>query len=135
MKIASRSSSCASAYTPHQIARAILEHVQDDPNVPCKTIASAVRAKRLYLRQPPYSHYRSIRTVLLRHFTISRAVDMAILEGYADALRGVGHKVEKFTCCAAEMREQRIKAARHIFEQCKKANDLSRDASFNAADV
>lgn len=60
---------------------------------------------------------------------------MAALEGYADLLRGVGNRVDVFICSAEEMKAQRMKAARYIFEQCKKGNDIPKDATFNSEDV
>lgn len=65
----------------------------------------------------------------------SRAVDMAALEGYAALLRSVGHGVQIITMDGKEMKRTRIKAARHIFEQCKKAKTFPRDSRFDESVV
>lgn len=67
-----RRSFCAPAYTPSQVARAILSEAASDPNISAKTIGSMVRAKQIYRRQPPDSHYRSVRLKIIRHMNASR---------------------------------------------------------------
>lgn len=122
---------CAPAYTARQVARAILEEACDIPNINSWAIAAIVKAKRIYIRHPPYSHYRAIRRELMRHLATSRAVKMAALGGYTQLLRDVGHKVKVFTLNGAEMKEQRIKAAHHIFQQCKSARSVPAEMEFD----
>ena len=61
----------------------------------------------------------------------SRAVDMADLEVYAALLRGVGHEVKIIAMDGMEMKRTPIKAAKHIFEQCKKAKIFPQEALFD----
>ena len=90
-----------------------------------------MKAKGFCLRQPPYTHYRTIRRELLRHLFTSRAVNMAALDGYAQLLRDVGHKVDIVIIGGKEMKEKRLKAAKHIFGQCKKAKSIPANEIFN----
>ncbi|PXF41162.1 hypothetical protein BWQ96_09129 [Gracilariopsis chorda] len=122
---------CAPAYTPHQVARAILNEAACDPNISAKTIGALVRAKQIYRRQPPDSHYRSVRKEIMRHFNACRAVDMVGLEGYAELFRKYGNTVRIYIINGVQMNEQRVKAAQHIFKQCKKAKKLPSDATFD----
>ena len=119
------------AYTPFQIARAIQSEATSNPNILAKTIAALERAKKIYKRQPPDSHYRSVRVELLRHMDASRAVDMASMEGYAELLRNCGQTVRIFIVDGSEMKQQRIRSAKHIFQQCKNAKNIQEDAKFN----
>lgn len=123
---------CAPAYTAQQVARAILEETCNMPNINSKTIASIVKAKGIYHRQPPYTHYRAIRRELMRHLTTSRAVNMAALDGYTKILEDVGHKAKVYIFNGLEMKEQRLKAARHIFSRCKKEKSIPEEEVFNA---
>ena len=122
---------CAPAYTAQQVARAVIEETCNEPNINTKTISAIVKAKGIYLRQPPVTHYRAIRRELLRHLCTSRAVNMAALDGYAQLLRDMGHKVDVIIINGLEMKQQRLKAAKHIFAQCKKAKSIPDDEVFN----
>lgn len=122
---------CTPAYTPLQVSRAVLGEASSDPNITAAKIGCLVRAKQIYKRQPPDSHYRSVRLDILRHMTASRAVDMAALEGYAELLRSCGHTVRIFIIDGVEMKAQRVKAAQHIFKQCKKGKSIPADAVFS----
>lgn len=48
----------------------------------------------------------------------SREVDMAALEGYAELFRRCGHTARIFVIDGVQMKDQRLKAALHIFQQC-----------------
>ena len=119
------------AYTPLQVARPIQSEATSNPNISAKTIAALVRAMQIYKRQPPDSHYLSVRVELLRHMDASQAVDMASMEGYAELLRNCGPTVRIFIVDGSEMKQQRIRSAKHIFHQCKKAKNMPEDAKFN----
>lgn len=51
----------------------------------------------------------------------STAVNMASLDGFAVLLRRHGDTVTIELCNGVEMKDLRLKAAKHIFAQCKKA--------------
>lgn len=57
---------------------------------------------------------------------------MAAMDGYAKLLESIGHTVKIYILNALEMNEKRLKAACHIFAQCKKAKTIPDDESFNA---
>lgn len=123
--------SLLTAYTPLQVARVIMSETKSNPNISARTIWSIVMAKQIYKRQPPDSHYRSVRIEFLRHMNASRAVDMDILEGYAELLRKCGHNVRIFIIYGLQMKQQRIKSEKYIFDQCKKSNNIPTDAAFD----
>ena len=62
---------CAPAYSAQQVARCILEEAAKEPNVNRKTSAALVKEKYIYRRQPPFTHYRTIRKELFRHLPTS----------------------------------------------------------------
>ena len=95
-----------------------------------KSIASLVRAKQIYKRDPPKSHYRAIRREILRIMSAGRAVQMAAMEGYMKLLEGCGHKCELQVVTGIEMKAIGVKAAKHIFEQCKKGKTVPSNATF-----
>lgn len=123
---------CAPAHTAQQVARCISEKASNEPNIKSKTIAALVRSKGIYRRQPPYTHYRTIRKELIRHLSISRTVNMSSFEGYAQLLKECGHQVELIIMTGLDMKAQRIKSAIHIFRQCQKAMSLPKEAIFQA---
>ncbi|PXF49623.1 hypothetical protein BWQ96_00501 [Gracilariopsis chorda] len=122
---------CTAAYTAHQVARTILENAAEDPKISVKSIASLVKAKGIYQRQPPYTHYRAIRRELQRHLTVSRAVGMAALDGYAALLRQQGHMAWIDICDGVEMKALRVKVAKHIFKQTVKGGALPKESVFD----
>lgn len=128
---AGRTNACAAAYTPRQVARAVLEEASSEPNISAAKIAQLVKAKDIYRRQPPMSHFRSVRVEILKHMAASRSVDMAAMDGYADVLRSCGHTVHIYNMDGKSMKETRVKAARHIFNQCQKGKTIPKDAVFN----
>ena len=77
---------CTPAYTPHQVARVILEFAREDPNISAKMISQIVKAKGLYFREPPPSHFRSLRQEIMCHLTTFRAVEMASMDDYIKRL-------------------------------------------------
>ena len=113
------------------MAGVILEETCNEPNINTRTIAAIVKAKGFYLRQPPCTHYRTIRRELLRHLCTPRAVSMAALDGYAQLLRDVGDKVDIVIIGGKEMKEQSLTAAKHIFGQCEKAKSIPTDEIFD----
>ena len=117
------------------MARAIFDEADIQPGDSSRVIQALFKAKSLYSRQPPPAHYRVIHLELQKMMATSRAVDMAALEGYAALLRGVGHEVKIITMDRMEMKWTRIKAAKHIFEQCKKAKTFPQEALFDGGVV
>lgn len=110
---------CSSAYTANQVVRALLDDICKDSDMKSSQIASLVKAKGLYRREPPFRHYRSVRRELLRYISAYRAVNMAALEGYISQLREQGHLVNVFIENGVEMKPIRIKASRFIYNQEK----------------
>ena len=125
-------SCCVAAYTAKHVARLILPDVRENPSMTTKTIATMVRTKEIYSRQPSIRHFRAVRTELAKIIAKYRLEEMASMEGYAELLRELGHTVEIFTCQAFEMRVIRVKAARFIFNQLRKSGHLPQDAQFDA---
>lgn len=122
---------CYPAYTPTQIARCVLGDVSEDPNVTTRMISNLVSAQGIYNRQPSINHFRKVRQEVMHMLSASRAVDMAALQGFAELLNRFGYQVNVHTMSADEMRATRVKAAKHIFQQCKKAGSLPKDAMFD----
>lgn len=58
----------------------------------------------------------------------SKAVQMADLEGYIELLRHFGYKFNLHMVQRTDMKSTRIKAAKHVFSQCKKAKNIENDA-------
>lgn len=111
---------CYSAYTPHQIARAIMVEAAEDPNLRSRAIIALVKAKEIYRRQLPLSHYRSVRKEILRHMDASRAVEMAATDGYISVIKSVSHSVQTFTLIGVEMKYTLTKAAKYTFRTVQK---------------
>lgn len=108
-----------------------MEEVSGNPNISARDIAVLMRAMQIYKRRPPDSDYQSICLDVLRHRSASRQVDMAVLKGYAELIWNSGNTVRTFLIDGMEMKAQRIKAARHIFVQCEKRPDPSRQARYS----
>lgn len=70
-------------YTPNQIARILINEMEQDPDIPTRRFMELVNSKGIYQRQPPYHHFRDVRVELNRQLNVSRALDMASLDGYA----------------------------------------------------
>lgn len=126
---------CAPAYTAQQVSRLLRSEAAHDPNITSRMISELVKAKNVYRRQPPLSHFRAIKLELNRHVSICRHVDMAALDGYASLLRDVGHKVEIDIIKGIEMKAVRVTSSRHIFNQMKKAGSIDSAATFDKNDV
>lgn len=107
-----------------------MDETSNGPDLNSKLIESFLRAKQIYKRQPPTRHYRSIKREILRYMCASRAVQMAAMEDHLELLRKCGHYAELVIVSGIEMKLIRIKAAKHIFEQCKKSGTLPKDAKF-----
>jgi len=124
---------CKSAYTAKQVARLALNspHVDLDMNL------ASIRAATLdvFLRPPSTRFIASVKKAARTSMAVDREVDMAALPLYADALRVCGHKVDVYTINCGQMRETRIKAARHIHTQKIKGGTLPADDVFSAGDV
>lgn len=59
-----------------------------------------------------------------------RCVDMAALEGYTELFSECGHSVRVYVASGNEMRQIRLKAAKHIPQQCKKGKSIPKDAAY-----
>lgn len=57
---------------------------------------------------------------------------MADLEGYAYLVRRCGHTVRIFVIDGVKMKDQILREARHIYEQCKKDKSYPADSTSNA---
>ena len=127
------------AYTAEQVARALRDEFALNPDMPTSVLASILRAKSIYRRQPANAHIRAVMRELNRYISAARAVDMAALEGYSGLLRELGHRVDVFILSGTEMKAQRIKAARFIYKQQEKLSYSEKQGSihagFNVQDV
>ena len=56
---------------------------------------------------------------------------MAAMEGYMDLLNNAGHKCTLSIISGIEMKKTRVKAAKHIFQQCKKGKIIPANAVFD----
>lgn len=56
---------------------------------------------------------------------------MAAMGGYVELLKSCGHKFKMFINSGLEMKQVRLRAAKHIFEQCKRAQQFSKEAKYN----
>ena len=131
----SASKLCSPSYTVRQVARAIISEATETETLNSKTIRALVRAKEIYKREPPVSHYRAIRREIPRILSAGRAVQMAAMEGYMKLLEGCGHVCTLDVISGVEMKSVRVKAAKHIFQQCKKGKTIPADAVFNEESV
>lgn len=67
----------------------------------------------------------------MRHMAAFGTVHRTSLEINAELLVLNGHTVRVFIIDGVIMKAKRVKAEKHIFEQCKEGNTISFDASFN----
>lgn len=123
---------CAAAYTAKQMCRLLQCQLRTNPNISTREIATIIKAKQIYRRQPSQRHYRAVRAELMAHMTKSRAVQMAAMGGYMRLLRDLGHTAHLLEMTGVEMKAVRVKSAKFIFEQSKKAGLLPEHAKFDA---
>ena len=102
----------------------------NEANIKSTTTAALVEIRSIYRRQPPYTQYSTVQEELQRHLSISRAVNIASLQGYAKLLEESDYHVELTIMSRPERKTQRINSARHIFRQYKKDKSLPKEASF-----
>lgn len=127
--------SYTSPYTPEQISRVLSTDVNENNCISAVQISSIIRSKEIYTRHPPMRFFRAARKVILEGTTRNRAVQMAAMPGFMGLLRECGHKVSLLTMDAKEMRETRLKAAKFIFDQSRKAGFLDDSERFEKSDV
>ena len=83
-------SACKSAFTAKQVARAVLNSPLADLDMSLAIIRAA--SSTCFFRAPGMRFMGSVKRAARISMTVDRAVDMAALPGYADALGACGHK-------------------------------------------
>lgn len=84
-------SACKSAFTAKQVARAVLNSPLADHDMNLAKVRSA--SSSCFLRTPSARFLGSVKKAAYTSMAVDRAVDMAALPGYADALCACGHSV------------------------------------------
>lgn len=91
---------CKSAFTAEQAARAVLNSPHADLDMNLAVVRTACSS--FFSRVPSARFMSSVRKAAQKSMAVDRAIDMAALPGYADALRACGHTVTQprsRTCC------------------------------------
>jgi hypothetical protein len=150
---------CVAAYSAAHISRLLYHDYVSDPNLSSKDIKKLIEVKGIYAVQPPHHHFRAVKCVQNRpqlshtlqivHPSVdgvcrrylctamreTREVNMAALPGYARLLEACGHKCKILIMKGRQMKEVRIKAAKHIFTQSQNSGDIPKEAVFDPSVV
>lgn len=124
-----------SPYTPHQISRLIGSYISDNPTLTSTEIARIVESKDIFMHPPSTRFFNTVRNVIRDGLQLNRAIQMAAMPAFTELLRQCGHQVELMVMSGHDMKATRIKSARFIFEQSKKAGLLEDDEVFDSSSI
>ena len=97
-----------------------------------QAIRDLLLASGIYTQNPSHRQFGYVKSVALSKMGDNRILDMALLDSLSQLYCKCGHKVDLIIINAGQMWQVCINAAKHIFEQMKKAKMCGPDALFDA---
>ena len=107
--------------------------VSTDQGMSVQAIRDLLLASGIYTQNPSHRQFGYVKSVALSKMGDNRILDMALLDSLSQLYCKCGHKVDLIIINAGQMWQVCINAAKHIFEQLKKAEMCSKDAVFDAS--